>query len=147
MMSLPERMPERDAAILGMLPHVPFDGWTNRALRAGIRDAGLPADEADLLFPLGIVDMIETFSDLADRRMEEAAAALSETRLSARVRAVIALRLEQIGRTRRPSGAGSPSSLCLRMRRPRPSAQPGRWMRSGAPRVTVQRISAGTPSG
>ncbi len=95
MITPPERMPERDAAILGMLPHVPFDGWTRRALRAGVRDAGLPADEADLLFPLGTVDMIETFCDLADRRMEEAAASLPETKLSARVRAVIALRLAQ----------------------------------------------------
>jgi ubiquinone biosynthesis protein COQ9 len=95
MIAPPERMPERDAAILGMLPNVAFDGWTKRALRAGVRDAGLPADEADLLFPLGSVDMIETFCDLADRRMEEAAAGLPETKLSARVRAVIALRLEQ----------------------------------------------------
>jgi ubiquinone biosynthesis protein COQ9 len=95
MIARPERMPERDAAILGMLPNVPFDGWTKRALRAGVRDAGLPADEADLLFPLGTVDMIETFCDLADRRMEEAAASLPETKVSARVRAVIALRLAQ----------------------------------------------------
>jgi ubiquinone biosynthesis protein COQ9 len=95
MIAPPERMPERDAAILGMLPHVPFDGWTKRALRAGVLDAGMPADEADLLFPLGTVDMIETFCDLADRHMETAAAALPETKLSARVRAVIVLRLEQ----------------------------------------------------
>jgi ubiquinone biosynthesis protein COQ9 len=95
MIAPPERMPERDAAILGMLPNVPFDGWTKRALRAGGRDAGMSADEADLLFPLGTVDMIETFCDLADRRMEQEAASLSETKLSARVRAVIALRLEQ----------------------------------------------------
>jgi ubiquinone biosynthesis protein COQ9 len=95
MIAPPERMPERDAAILGMLPNVPFDGWTKRALRAGVRDAGLPADEADLLFPLGSVDMIETFCDLADRRMEEAATSLPETKLSARVRAIIALRFQQ----------------------------------------------------
>jgi ubiquinone biosynthesis protein COQ9 len=95
MIAPPERMPERDAAILGMLPNVPFDGWSKRALRAGVRDAGMPADEADLLFPLGTVDMIETFCDLADRRMQEAAASLPETKLSRRVRAIIALRLEQ----------------------------------------------------
>jgi ubiquinone biosynthesis protein COQ9 len=91
----PERLPERDAAILGMLPHVAFDGWTKRALRAGIAQAGLPADEADLLFPLGMVDMIETFCDFADRRMEEAATTLIPMKTSARVRAVITLRLEQ----------------------------------------------------
>jgi ubiquinone biosynthesis protein COQ9 len=95
MIAPPERMPERDAAIMAMLPNVPFDGWTKRALRAGVRDAGMPADEADMLFPLGAVDMIETFCDIADRRMEEAAALLPDTKLSARVRAVIRLRLEQ----------------------------------------------------
>jgi ubiquinone biosynthesis protein COQ9 len=95
MIAHPERLAERDAAILGMLPHVAFDGWTRRALRAGVADAGLPADEADLLFPLGTVDMIETFCDLADRRMENASAGLTATRLPARVRAIIALRLEQ----------------------------------------------------
>ena len=58
MIAPPERLPERDAAIDGMLPNVPFDGWTKRALRAGVREAGLPDDEADLLFPLGSVDMI-----------------------------------------------------------------------------------------
>jgi ubiquinone biosynthesis protein COQ9 len=95
MIAPPERLPERDAAILGMLPHVPFDGWSKRALRAGVRAAGMPADEADMLFPLGTVDMIETFCDLADRRMEEAAKALPAAKPGARVRAVIALRLEQ----------------------------------------------------
>src|SRR5208283_2000435 len=95
MIAPPERMPERDAAIAAMLPNVPFDGWTKRALRAGIAAAGMPADEADLLFPLGVVDMIETFCDLADRRMEESAASIAETSLTKRVRAVIALRLQQ----------------------------------------------------
>jgi ubiquinone biosynthesis protein COQ9 len=95
MIEPPERLPDRDRAIEGMLPHVPFDGWTMRALKAGLRDAGMPADEADLLFPLGTVDMIETFCDLADRRMEEAAADLATPRLPDKVRAVIALRLEQ----------------------------------------------------
>ena len=82
----PERSPERDAAILAILPNVAFDGWTGGATRDG---------DADLLFPLGAPEMIEAFCDLADRRMEEAAAGLAETRLSRRVRAVIALRLEQ----------------------------------------------------
>src|SRR3978361_997689 len=95
MITPPERLPERDAAILAMLPNVAFDGWSKRALRTGIAAAGMPADEADLLFPLGTVDMIETFCDLADRRMEQEAAALPGLSLPGRVRAVIALRLEQ----------------------------------------------------
>ncbi len=91
MIAPPERSAERDAAIEALLPHVPFDGWTVPALR---RAAG---PDADLLFPGGAPDMIEAWCDLADRRMEEAAAALDHAamRLPARVRAVIALRLAQ----------------------------------------------------
>jgi ubiquinone biosynthesis protein COQ9 len=91
----PERLPERDAAIDAMLPNVPFDGWTRRALRAGLASAGMPEEEATILFPGGAADMIEVFCDLADRRMAEAAASLSETSLTSRVRALIALRLKQ----------------------------------------------------
>ena len=93
MIEPPERMAERDAAIDAMLPNVPFEGWTVRALRAGLAAAGLPEDEATILFPGGSADMISVFCDLADRRMEAAAESLSETRLSDRVRAIIALRL------------------------------------------------------
>jgi ubiquinone biosynthesis protein COQ9 len=96
MIQAPERLEERDRAVEAMLVNVPFDGWTKRALLAGVRSAGMPDDEADLLFPLGVADMIATFSDLADRRMEEAAASeVSEPRFSGRVRGVIALRLRQ----------------------------------------------------
>ena len=89
----PERLPERDAAVEAMLPHVAFDGWSARSLRAGLASAGMPADEAMLLFPGGPVDTIAVFCDLMDRRMTAAAATLTEPSLTARVRAIIALRL------------------------------------------------------
>lgn len=91
MLNPPERSAERDAAIVALLPNVVFDGWTMSALRAA---AG---PDADLLFPGGVADMIEAYCDLGDRWMEQGAAAadVSSLRLSQRVRAVIALRLEQ----------------------------------------------------
>jgi ubiquinone biosynthesis protein COQ9 len=112
----PERSPERDAALEAMLPNVPFDGWTYRALRSGLVSIGVPSEEAELLFPGGAADMIEAFCDWADRRMEQAAreqAAREQVAreqaageraaeepvpgvaLPQRVRAVIALRLAQ----------------------------------------------------
>ncbi len=95
-MTPPERSAERDAAIAAMLPHVPFDGWTRRSLRMGLADIGASPDDAELLFPGGTADMIEAFCDWADRRMETVAATLDPAlRLHQRVRAVIALRLEQ----------------------------------------------------
>jgi ubiquinone biosynthesis protein COQ9 len=54
----------------------------------------LPVDEATILFPLGAADMVAVFCDLADRRMTDAAVGLTETKLTARVRELIALRLE-----------------------------------------------------
>jgi ubiquinone biosynthesis protein COQ9 len=97
MIAPPERSPERDAAITGMLPHVATQGWTYAALRSALRDVGHDPLDAELLFPGGAPDMIEAYLDLADRRMEEEAAAMDWTGLSLtkRVRGLIALRFEQ----------------------------------------------------
>ena len=84
-----ERSEARDAALLAMIPLIPTLGWTMAALRAA---AG---PDADLLFPGGVVEMVEAHADLGDRRMEQAADTLTETRVTARVRALILLRLEQ----------------------------------------------------
>lgn len=90
-MSAPERSLERDAAVTAMVPLVPARGWTVAALRAA---AGA---DADLLFPGGAADMVEAWTDLADRQMEADAAAadMSGLGLTGRVRAVIGLRLER----------------------------------------------------
>lgn len=89
MIPVPERSPDRDAALLALLPLVPTLGWSVSALRQA---AG---PDADLLFPGGAVDMVEAHSDLADRRMEAVAdqPGFRDLRLSARVRALIAARL------------------------------------------------------
>ncbi len=87
-MSLPERSPERDAAIEAMLPMVPYSGWTVATL---LQAAG---PDADLLFPGGPADMVEAYCDLGDRQMEADAAGLDlpMLRVPERVRAVIAAR-------------------------------------------------------
>ena len=90
----PERSPERDAAIDALLPHVETQGWTVQALRTALAESGGDPQDAELLFPRGAADMIDAFCDLADRRME-AAAEVGGLRVSQRVRAILALRLEQ----------------------------------------------------
>ena len=87
-MSLPERSPERDAAIEALLPLAGTSGWSMQALT----EAAGP--DADLLFPGGPADMVEGYCDLADRWMESDAAQrpLDGLRLPDRVRAVIAAR-------------------------------------------------------
>jgi ubiquinone biosynthesis protein COQ9 len=88
---------ERDAVIDALLPQVPFDGWTGKALRQALASLGLHPDDAPLLFPGGAGEMIGAYAALADERMVAAAVAadLAAYRVPARVRAIIAIRLEQ----------------------------------------------------
>jgi ubiquinone biosynthesis protein COQ9 len=85
----------REAIVAAALPHVPFDGWTERALVAGARSAGMEASEAARLFPRGPVEAIEVYSGMADRAMAEAVAALpAETKMRERVAAGLRARLD-----------------------------------------------------
>jgi len=86
-----ERSIERDTALLALMAADPFPGWNLGGLR---RVAG---EHADLLFLGGATELIEASVDLADRRMEKSALELSmeDWRTGERVRAVIALRLQQ----------------------------------------------------
>lgn len=62
---------ERDALLAAALPHVAFDGWTDRALSAGARDLGLGRERAAELFPRGARQALAHFSRWADRQMTE----------------------------------------------------------------------------
>ncbi|HQT46693.1 MAG TPA: COQ9 family protein [Acidocella sp.] len=81
------------AAVLdALLPEIPFEGWTQAALRNALRTLGRPPEDAALLFPGGAGEMIEACFALANSRMAEVAAATPQPeRLSARVRAAAAL--------------------------------------------------------
>ena len=91
-----ERSEDRDAALRAALPHVPALGWTRAALAAGLQDAGGDPLLLDSLFPRGPIEAVEAWRDLADREMAGSVPAdLAERRIPARIRALIALRLEQ----------------------------------------------------
>lgn len=59
----------RDKILLAMLPHAAFDGWTDKALNAGVADTGLETHMAARAFPGGIADLVDHLSDWADRGM------------------------------------------------------------------------------
>lgn len=63
-----ERQDRRDALLVATLPHVAFEGWTHKALAAGIADAGLTRAEAEIAFPGGIVEMVTHWQSWSDRR-------------------------------------------------------------------------------
>lgn len=94
---------ERERLIAAMLPDVPFDGWSRRALRGAAQRAGIPFDEAVALFPRGAPDMVAAMSHWADRQMLDrlesalqAAAQVEPPALSARVALAIHLRFEVV---------------------------------------------------
>jgi ubiquinone biosynthesis protein COQ9 len=98
----PERSPERDAALVAMLPHVAALGWSRAALRRGLADAGADPLAAAVLFLGGAAERVEAWIDLQDRRMQAALAEadLAALRLPERVRLAVALRLEGARRHR-----------------------------------------------
>ncbi|MBV9860361.1 MAG: COQ9 family protein [Alphaproteobacteria bacterium] len=83
---------ERAALIAAMLPDVPFDGWSYRALRAGAKRVGIPADEAVALFPRGAADLVAAFSAWADRQVLDRLAATPMEGLGTSARIELALR-------------------------------------------------------
>ncbi|MBB2157155.1 rpsU-divergently transcribed protein [Gluconacetobacter diazotrophicus] len=86
----PERSAARDAALARMGDVAGQRGWGMDVLR------DVAGADADLLFPGGPADLVESWFDHADRAMIEAAYGLDEPRLSRRVRAVILLRLDRV---------------------------------------------------
>jgi ubiquinone biosynthesis protein COQ9 len=62
---------EKDALLVATLADVPFDGWSVAAMRAGARAVGRDEASAAALFPRGPIEMVEWFSDWADRAMLE----------------------------------------------------------------------------
>lgn len=52
------------------LPHVPFDGWSDKVLGLAARDVGLDPAMARLAFPGGARDMIDLMADIHDREMQ-----------------------------------------------------------------------------
>jgi len=59
----------REKLLLATLVHVPFDGWSDAAIRAGAEDVGLSPAEALNAFPAGPGEALALFGDWADREM------------------------------------------------------------------------------
>ena len=61
----------RRRLLAGLLRHAPFDGWSQKALQAAARDAGIAVELAAIAFPGGLLEAAEFFSREADRQMAE----------------------------------------------------------------------------
>ena len=78
------------------LSHVPFDGWTDRALSAGARDAGVEPAAARRAFPRGVADVLAWWGADSDRRMiaELERRDLGAMRVRERIAAAVRVRIE-----------------------------------------------------
>ncbi len=79
------------------LPNVPFEGWTEGTLESAALKTGLKPGEIARVFPSGVMDALEFWSQEADLGMEREAALLplGEMKIRERIAALIKLRLEQ----------------------------------------------------
>ena len=59
----------RAAVIARALPHVAFDGWSDKTLAAAVAEAGVDPGLARVAFPRGGVDLALAFHDAKDAEL------------------------------------------------------------------------------
>jgi len=92
-----DRDAQREALLKATLTHVPFDGWTHTALRAGARDIGIEPALADNAFAGGMAELLDFYHRTADIEMVRALEAqpeLATMKVRDKVALAIRLRLE-----------------------------------------------------
>jgi len=80
-----------------MLPHIAFDGWSLKSLTAAASDIGVSPEMAELAYPRGAIELLETHLAEADTQL---AATLADKNLASmkirdRITVAIRTRLEQ----------------------------------------------------
>ncbi|MDD9878505.1 MAG: COQ9 family protein [Magnetovibrio sp.] len=85
----------RDRIVEAALAHVPFDGWSWKALQSGAADAGYDGTAAKRAFPGGLAEAADHFALWSDRRMLAALAEmdLDAMRVRERIHACVKTRL------------------------------------------------------
>lgn len=93
-----DREAVRSAILDAALVHVPFDGWSQAVLQQGATDAGHEPIMALRVFPRGVVEAVEYWSQRTDRRMLEALEQhdLAALKIRARVALIVRTRLELV---------------------------------------------------
>ncbi|MBL6927562.1 MAG: COQ9 family protein [Rhodospirillales bacterium] len=117
----------REAILLAMLDHVTFDGWTQRSLADGARDAGFSAIDGKRAFPAGMLSVVEYFFEYGDRLMADALGRmdLSKMKVRARIDTAVCARLSAMAPHREalrralsfmalPQNAGTAAACTLR---------------------------------
>ena len=104
----------RPAVIEAALPHVPFDGWSDRTLAHAVEDAGVDPGLSRLAFPRGGVDLALAFHYARDAALVQdlATADLLGMRFRDRVGYAVMRRLELVADDREAVRRGAAPSRC-----------------------------------
>lgn len=86
----------RQPLLMAALPHVPFDGWSERILTLAARDLGIDPGLAKLAFPGGMIDMIDLLAAKQDQKMVDACTddALQALKIREKITLLVRSRIE-----------------------------------------------------
>ncbi len=80
------------AVIEAALPHIAFDGFTDRLMERAAKEAGADQDDVPRLFPNGALGLLEAYSDSVDAEMEKRLAKVKLTTMPVRKRIATAVK-------------------------------------------------------
>jgi ubiquinone biosynthesis protein COQ9 len=88
----------REDVLKAALKHVPFDGFTDSVLERAGKEAGASQDDLARLFPEGVLDLVEAFSDWGDDEMEAALAKkkLAGMKIRERIKTAVWARIDAL---------------------------------------------------
>ncbi|MDE1940281.1 MAG: COQ9 family protein, partial [Alphaproteobacteria bacterium] len=82
----------KSAIIEAALPHIAFDGLTDKLMDRAAKEAGAGKDDLLRLFPNGALGLLEAYSDSVDAEMERRLAKLKLTAMPIRKRIATAVK-------------------------------------------------------
>lgn len=98
---------DRERLVDAILPHVPFDGWSDAAFKGGVADAGIDLPRALNAFPGGMAEILAYNHRRHDQMLvERMARDTGPARMRERIAAAVRLRLELAGGQREAVRAG-----------------------------------------
>lgn len=83
----------KDQWLEAMLPHVVFDGWTQKSAEIAAKEAGLSPQQQALAAPGGVLDLINHFFERAEEAMKSGLAAADLSELGVRGKVALGIRL------------------------------------------------------
>lgn len=90
---------EKRALLEALLPHVPFDGWSDKALVLAAKDSGQDSALVTRVFPGGAAEALDFWVAETDRAMLRALESrdLMAMKIRERIRTAVLVRLELVG--------------------------------------------------